>query len=154
MTPAPFHDDAAMVDAPIDVSDVIALGEQYGPVRLTVLGLPSQARLTAGRLNPDGSWTVGWRELSGVAVRAPRNLPEFQLELLPELEDGTEETESPDAQPSETTVQTAADTGDAEIARPAGPHRSWVEGNTAAGERPAQPAHPPVGVSWVDILDD
>lgn len=156
MPPSHSPDDGPMVEAPIDVSHVLALAETYGPVKVTVLGLPLQARLTAGRLNPDGSWTVGWGELAGLAIRAPRDLPEFDMELVPELdEDAVPEAAAPAqaAQPADPPGQDAAAADDDGPPPQAGAHRSWTEAEPAGAKRPAPSAPARTGASWVDFLD-
>lgn len=149
MSSLPVPDRRRLVEAPIDVSHIEALIDRFGPVRLTVLGLPSQARLTAGRLNYDGSWTVRSGELMGLAVRAPEDLPEFDIELVPELEPDMGAPVAPGRSPvvQDGTADAAAD--DWEPTHPADPH-SWIDARRGPGTSPEAAAS---GGSWVAALD-
>ncbi len=152
MSSLPVPDRRRLVEAPIDVSHVEALIDRFGPVRLTVLGLPSQARLTAGRLNYDGSWTVRSNELAGLAVRAPKDLPEFDIELVPELE--PELGTSTSAGGSPIIRHDTADAGidDWEPTQPADP-QSWIESRSGSGAPPAPAGTAASSGSWVAALD-
>ncbi len=152
MSSLPVPDRRRLVEAPIDVSHVEALIDRFGPVRLTVLGLPSQARLTAGRLNYDGSWTVRSNELAGLAVRAPKDLPEFDIELVPELEPDVGAPALAGSNPVVRHDTVDAGIDDWEPEQPADP-QSWIESRNASGPPPAPAGRAASGGSWVAALD-
>ena len=142
----------SIVEAPIDVSDVEALIDRFGPVRLTVLGLPSQARLTAGRLNYDGSWTVRAGELAGLAVRAPKDLPEFDIELVPELEPSVGAAVQGESTALATQEPDGDEPDDWDASRPADP-QSWIDARREPGRASAQGDDTAQGGGWVAALD-
>ena len=152
MSPLPVPDRRRLVEAPIDVSHIEALIDRFGPVRLTVLGLPSQARLTAGRLNYDGSWTVRSGELAGLAVRAPEDLPEFDIELVPELEPDVGVPMAAGRGPAVQGDVPDAGADDWEPTQPADPH-SWIDARRGLATSPASAGTVVSGGSWVAALD-
>ena len=152
MSPLPASDRRPLAEAPIDISHVEALIDQFGPVRLTVFGLPSQARLTAGRLNHDGSWTVRPNELAGLAVRAPEDLPEFDIELVPELEPSVGATAQIDCGALVTGDGGGEDRDDSDAPQTVD-HGSWVDlhRDRAIASEPRGDAAS--GGGWVAALD-
>ena len=92
---------------PLDLSGVEALAAEHGPLRLRIAGLPPVVRLSAGDRQPDGSWLVGpagWRDLT---LFAPPDVPDFDLELLPEPDEAP--AAPADASPAETPDPVARD---------------------------------------------
>jgi len=71
-----------MVTVALDFVSLVAPYRRRGRLSLRVEHVPQRARLSAGRNNGDGSWSLGSDELEGLTYQAPDNLaPEHTLLL-------------------------------------------------------------------------
>ncbi|WP_162138100.1 beta strand repeat-containing protein [Pararhodospirillum photometricum] len=79
-------------DAPIALTITTATPDTDGSetISLTISGLPTGATLSAGTLNPDGSYTLTPAELSGLTITPPVNSDvDFNLTVTATSQDGT-----------------------------------------------------------------
>ncbi|MCZ6523499.1 MAG: hypothetical protein O7A68_06505 [Alphaproteobacteria bacterium] len=55
----------------LDISSALACGGGFESLTVTVSGVPAGARLSAGRDNGDGSWSLSAGDLDGLAITPP-----------------------------------------------------------------------------------
>src|SRR5580658_4498876 len=59
---------------PLEFASLLAPYRRHGRLSLRVEDVPQRARLSAGRNNGDGSWSLASDELEGLAYLIPANL--------------------------------------------------------------------------------
>lgn len=152
---------APEVTVPLDLSEVAALAARHGPLRLRIGGLPAAARLSAGDRQDDGTWLIGADHWSGLALIAPADLPDFDLEMLPEpepdepLPEATAELEpEPEPEPDRAPASPATAMVPAPEPEPTATSSSaWSRRLGPPGADRYRPPIPP-RQSWVDAVDD
>ena len=80
---------SALVTLPLDLAGLEDLARDHGPLRLRIGGLPPSVRPSAGTRQADGTWLVGAADWPGLALIAAPDVPDFDLELIPEQDPGS-----------------------------------------------------------------
>gem|GEM_PF-712768 len=60
-------------DIALDISSVLADSDGSESLSIIIGGVPEGARLSAGRPNEDGSWSISQDELEGLSIRPPKD---------------------------------------------------------------------------------
>lgn len=118
----------AQAGEPVALSIGSALGDLDGSERLTITlrGLPESAVLSAGALQPDGSWVLGAGDLEGLRLTTPDGSAEdFTISVTATAIETDGSTRSVDAQIG-VTVMSASLPPDAAVA-------AWLDGSLSAG---------------------